>query len=97
MVRGPAHGPQVDVVELAATPWAPILVTLSIFEELLFAVPHSRRDGSVVSSKDDRQPSQNGGNRHDVDLWIWLLLIQQLSPALACLAPPRGTVLAKHA
>ena len=23
MVRGPAHGPRVDVVKLAATPWAP--------------------------------------------------------------------------
>ena len=58
MVRGPAHGSRVDVVELAATPWAPVLVTLSIFEELLFAVPHSRRDDSVVSSRDEKQPSQ---------------------------------------
>ena len=49
MVRGPAHGPLVDVVELAATPLALVLVALSIFEEQLFAVPHSRRDGSVVS------------------------------------------------
>ena len=62
MVRGPAHGPEVDVVELAATPWAAVLDTLSILEELLFAVPHSSREGSVVSSRDERQPSQNGGN-----------------------------------
>ena len=34
MVRGPAHGTRVDVVKLAATPWAPVLVALSIFEQL---------------------------------------------------------------
>ena len=36
MVRGPAHGPWVDVVQLAATSWVPVFVTvtLSIFEEL---------------------------------------------------------------
>ena len=53
MVKGPAHGPQVDVEELAATPWAPVRVALSIFKELVFAVPHSSRDGSVVSSRDE--------------------------------------------
>ena len=66
--------PKVDVVKLAATPWAPDLVALSMFEELLFAVPHSSRDGSVVTSRDERQPFQNGGNRHNVDL---LLLLRQ--------------------
>ena len=90
MVSGPAHGARVDVIKLAATPWAPVLVALSIFEELLFAVPHSRRDGSVVSSRDERQPAQNRRNRHNVDLWIRLRLIQQLSSDLACLVPPRG-------
>ena len=84
------HGPQVDVVKLAATPWPPVLAALSIFEELAFAVPHSSRDGSVVSSRDERQPAQNRRNRHNVDLWIRLRLIQQLSSDLACLAPPRG-------
>ena len=59
MVRGPAHGPRVDVVKLAATPWAPVFVALSIFEELALAVPHSSKDGSVVSSRDERQPTQN--------------------------------------
>ena len=58
VVRGPAHGPLVDVVKLAATPWAPVLVALSIFEELAFAVPHSSRDGSVVFSREERQPAQ---------------------------------------
>ena len=29
MVRWPAHGPPVDAVKLAATPWAPVLVALS--------------------------------------------------------------------
>ena len=67
VVRGPAHGPRVDVVKLAATPWAPVLVALSIFEELAFAVPHSSRNGSVVSGRNEREPSQNRGNGHNVD------------------------------
>ena len=54
MVRGPAHGPLVDVVKRAATPWEPVFVVHSIFEELALAVPHSSRDGSVVSSRDER-------------------------------------------
>ena len=29
-----SNGPRVDVVKLAATPWAPSLVALAIFEEL---------------------------------------------------------------
>ena len=66
MVRGPAHSPQVDVVKLAATPWAPVIFALSMFEELLFAVHQNSRDGSVVSSRDERKQSQNGGNRHNV-------------------------------
>ena len=64
MVRGPAHGPLVDVEELAATPWAPVRVALSIFKALAFAVPHGSRDGSVVFSRDERQPAQNRRNRH---------------------------------
>ena len=79
MVRGPAYGPRVDVVKLAATPSAPVLVTLSIFEDLAFVVPHSSRDGSVVSSRDERQPAQNRRNRHNIDLWIRLRQIKQLS------------------
>ena len=35
MVRGPAHGSLVDAVKLGATPWAPVLVALFIFEELV--------------------------------------------------------------
>ena len=59
MVRGPAHGPLVDVVKPAATPWVPVLVALSIFGEKALAVPHSSRDGPVVSSRNKREPSQN--------------------------------------
>ena len=94
------HSPLVDVVKLVATPWAPVLVAISIFAELAFAVPHcidSSRDGSVVSCRDERLPSKNGGNSHNVDIWILFLLIQQPSPALACLAPPRGNSPVKHA
>ena len=59
MVRGPTHGSLVDAVKLAATPWVPVLVTFSIFEEMAFAVFHSSRDDSVVSSRDKRQRAQN--------------------------------------
>ena len=90
MVRGPAHGPCVDVVQLATTSWASVRIALSVFEALALAVPHSSRDSSVVSCRDERHPSQNRGNRHNVDLWFRLRLIQQLSPALAGLAPPWG-------
>ena len=58
MVRRPAHGQRVDVVKLADTPWPPVLVARSIFQDLAFAVPQSSRDGCVVSSRDKRQPSQ---------------------------------------
>ena len=51
MVGGPAHGPRVDLVKLASSACHSLGAcpchTL-LFEELLFAVPHSRRDGSVV-------------------------------------------------
>jgi hypothetical protein len=38
MVGGPAHGPRVDVVQLAACVWAPALVTLAILKELFLAI-----------------------------------------------------------
>ena len=43
----------------------------------------SSRDASFVSSRDLRQPPQNRGNRHKIDQWLWLLLIQQLSVIIA--------------
>ena len=47
MVRGPAHGPRVDVVQLAACARARgAFVTLAILEELLLAMSHRRRDGA---------------------------------------------------
>ncbi len=43
MVGGPAHGPRVDVVQLAACARARgALVTLAILEELLLAMSHRR-------------------------------------------------------
>ncbi len=62
MVGGPAHGPRVDVVQLAACARARgALVTLAILEELLLAMSHRRRDGAVVPCRDE------GQNQHDVD------------------------------
>jgi hypothetical protein len=44
MVCGPAHGPLVDVVQLATCAWAPALVTLAILKKSSCAesVPSSR-------------------------------------------------------
>ncbi len=56
MVGGPAHGPRVDVVQLAACARAHALVTLAILKELLLAMPHRRRDGAMVPCRDEGQP-----------------------------------------
>jgi len=93
MVGGPAHGPRVDVVQLAACARARgALVTLAIFEELLLAMSHRRRDGAVVPCRDEGQPSQNGGDGDNVDDGPGLGLIQLLRSALARLPPPAGGV-----
>ena len=67
MVGGPAHGPRVDVVQLAACARARgALVTLAILEELLLAMSHRRRDGAVVPCRDEGQPPQNGGDGDNI-------------------------------
>ena len=95
MVGGPAHGPRVDVVQLAACAWARgALVTLAgaKLEELLLAMSHRRRDGAVVPCRDEGQPPQNGGDRDNVDDGPRLGLIQLLRSALARLPPAAGGV-----
>ena len=93
MVGGPAHGPRVDVVQLAACARARgALVTLAILEELLRAMSHRRRDGAVVPCRDEGQPPQNGGDGDNVDDGPRLGLIQLLRSALARLPPPAGGV-----
>ena len=93
MVGGPAHGPRVDVVQLAACARARgALVTLAKLEELLLAMSHRRRDGAVVPCRDEGQPPQNGGDRDNVDDVPRLGLIQLLRSALASLPPPAGGV-----
>ena len=85
MVGGPAHGPRVDVVELAACTRARTLVTLAILKELLLAMSHRRRDGAVVpcQCRYEGQPPQNGGDGDNVDDGPGLGLIQLLRSALA--------------
>ena len=94
MVGGPAHGPRVDVVQLAACARArSALVTLAILEELLLAMSHRRRDGAVVPCRDEGQPPQNGVDGDNVDDGPRLGLIQLLRSALARLPPPGGVFL----
>ena len=92
MVGGPAHGPRVDVVQLAACARARTLVTLAILKQLLLAMSHRCRDGAVVPRRDEGQPSQNGGDGDNVDDGPGLGLIQLLRSALARLPPPGGGV-----
>ena len=93
MVGGPAHGPRVDVVQLAACARARgALVTLAKLEELLLAMSHRRRDGAVVPCRDEGQPPQNGGDWDNVDDRPRLRLIQLLRSALTRLPPPAGVV-----
>ncbi len=96
MVTRPAHGPRVDVIQLAARAWSPSLVTLYILKEVILAISHCSRDGAVVSARDERQPPQNGGGGHDVDDRIRFGLIQLLRPALISLPPPRGGIPVDH-
>ena len=89
MVGGPAHGPRVDVVQLAACARArAALVTPAIIKELLLAMPHLCRDGAVVPRRDEGQPPQNGGDGDNVYDWPRLGLVKLLCSALACLPPP---------
>jgi hypothetical protein len=90
MVGGPAHGPRVDVVQLAACARARALVTLAILrlKELLLAMSHRRRDGAVVPSRDEGQPPRNGGDEDNIDDRPWFGLIQLLRSALTRLPPP---------
>ena len=93
MVGGPAHGPRVDVVQLAACARARgALVTLAILEELLLVMSHRRRDGAVVPCRDEGQPPQNGGDGDNVDDGPRLRLIQLLRSAFTRLPPPAGGV-----
>ncbi len=92
MVGGPAHGPLVDAVQLAACARTRALVTLAILKELLLVMPHRSRDGSVVPRRDEGQPPQNGGDGDNVDDLPRLGLIQLLRSALARLPPPGGGV-----
>ena len=96
MVRRPAHGPRVDVIQLAARAWAPIIITLSVFKQVLLAISHYSRDGAVVTDRNERQPPQNGGGGHDVDDRFRFGLIQLLRSALTSLPPPRGGIPEVH-
>ena len=87
MVGGPAHGPRVDVVQLAACARARALVTLAILKEFLLAMSHCRRDGAVVPRRDEGQPPQNGGDGDNVNDRPRLGLMRDRS-ALAPLPPP---------
>jgi hypothetical protein len=90
VVGGPAHGPRVDVVQLAACARARALVTLAILKEILLAMSHHRRDGALVPHRDEGQPPPNGGDGDNVDDRPRLGLIQLLRSALARLPPPGG-------
>ena len=82
VVGGPAHGPRVDVVQLAARAWTPGLVAPSVLEELMLAIAHRSRNGAVIPHGDKRQPAQNTGDGHHVGY-----LARLVCQALAKLCP----------
>jgi hypothetical protein len=86
---GPAHGPGVDVVQLAARAWTPVLVSPPMLEELCLAISHRSRNGAVIPHGDERQPTKNTGDGYHIGDRTWLGLIQLLCTALASLPPPR--------
>ena len=90
VVGGPAHGPGVDVVHLAARAWKPVLVAPPVLEELCLAISHRSRNGAVIPHGDERQPTKNTGDGHHIGDRTWLGLVQLLRAALASLPPPRG-------
>jgi hypothetical protein len=73
----PSHGPRADVVEPAAGARLPVLVAFSQRKELPLAASQRIRNGAVVPCGDERQPSQDGGDWHNVDDRL-LRLIQLL-------------------
>ena len=89
VVCGPAHGPRADVVELAAGARPPVIVAFPQRKELPLAASQRSRNGAVVPRWDERQPSQDGGDWHNVDDLI-LRLIQLLRPAFTSSLPPGG-------
>ena len=89
VVSGPTHGPRADVEQLAASAWLPVLVAFSQGKEVPLAASQRRRNSAVAPSWNERQPSQDGGDWHNVEDWL-LRLIQLLRPALASLPPPSG-------
>ena len=83
---GLAHGLRVDVVQLAASTWAPDLVAPSVLKELLLAMSHRSRNGAVVTHGDERKPFQNTVDGHHVGYWIrpgWLSVARALGTAVA--------------
>ena len=91
VVGGPAHGPRVDAVQLAACAWTPGLVSPSVLEELILAMAHRSRNAAVIPHRNERQPAQNTSDWHHVGDRVWLRLIQLLRPAFPSLSPPRGS------
>ena len=87
VVGGPAHGPQADVVEPGAGSRPPVLVAFSQRKEFPLEASQRSRNGAVVPRWDERQPSKDGGDWHNVDERR-LRLIQLLRPAHASLLPP---------
>ena len=92
MVGWPAHGPRIDVVQLAACARESALVTFAVLKEILLAMPHLCRDGAVVARRDEGQPPQNGGDGDNVNDGPRFGQVQLLRSALACLPPPGGGV-----
>jgi hypothetical protein len=95
VVGGPAHGPRAYVVEPAAGAWPPVLVAFSQRKELQLAASQRRRNGAVVPRGDERQPSEDGGDWHDVDARL-PLVFRLLDPSKRREATSTDPSLSRH-
>ena len=87
MVGGPAHGPRVDVVQLAACARARTLVTLAILKQLLLAMSHRCRDSAVVPTALTAQGSK------PIVFAMIVTAMQTMSHPLRLLRPPPNIAL----
>ena len=58
MVGGPAHGPGVDVVQLAAAARPSVLITLPEPKELTLAIPEESGNGPVVPGRQEARKQE---------------------------------------
>ena len=75
VVRGPNHGPRVDVEQGTARAWRALTITHAQRKARILAAVHASGNGAVVPGWNQRQFAQNvrdsEGNNINYRLWGW--------------------------